>query len=317
MMQLKDMKFSKYRKKLFILTGILFCLNVFGQQDPLYTQYLNNLVSVNPAYAGSSENLSIICLNRQQWVGLEGAPKTASLSMNTPLKFVNVGLGLSLIYDELGPFKQTGIYVDYSYHVNVTHSMKLSMGVKGGFNNYNMNLKELISHSLDDHIAGFGERKLFLPNFGVGLYLHSKNFYLGLSSPKLLENSLVDNESTLEIVDREERHYFLMGASLITMTDFLKMKPSFMTRVVFGAPLSVELTNSFIINDRLWLGAMYRFGDSVGGLVQFQISPQLRVGYAYDMTQSKLRNESSGTHEIMLSWDFLLSNQRILSPRFF
>lgn len=290
---------------------------VFAQQDPLYTQYLNNLVSVNPAYAGSSGSLSFISLHRQQWVGIEGAPTTLTFSTNTPWEKTNVGIGLSLVYDVVGPIKQTGVYIDYAYHVKITENLKLSMGVKGGFNSYQMDLVNLRSRSQDDHIASFGERKMFLPNFGIGLYMYSKNFYFGLSSPKVLENSLVEKENTLEYLNSEERHYFFMGAALLEITDFLKMKPSFISRVVAGAPVSLELTNSFIIRDRFWIGGMYRFGDSVGALVQVQLSPQIRIGYAYDMTQSKLRNQTTGTHEIMISYDLIRGNQRIISPRFF
>lgn len=318
---MKTMKNNIYIKiqRLLIVLGIsiLGSVSLFAQQDPLYSQYLNNLVSVNPAYAGSSEFLNITTLHRQQWVGIDGAPQTSTLSMNTKLNAINVGIGFSLIYDALGPVKQTGIYTDYSYHVKVTNDLNLAMGLKAGFNNYYMNLIELISSSPDDHVALYGERRLFLPNLGLGLYLYSKHYYLGLSSPKLLENSLVKGTNVLGYANSEARHYFLMGAMLIDLNDFLRMKSSFMSRVVAGSPVSIELTNSFIIKDRLWIGGMYRYGDSIGGLVQYQISPQLRVGYAYDMTQSKLRNQTSGTHEIMITYDLIVSKQKVLSPRFF
>lgn len=305
-------------KQILIAGLFLQCsVSLFAQQDPMYTQYLNNMVSVNPAYAGSRGTFNVLALNRIQWVGIEGAPQTMTLSINSPFNKYKVGLGFNLIYDVIGPLKQTGLYADYAYHLKINRNTKLAFGLKGGFNLFDANLTGLLGADHDNHVALYGDRKMFLPNFGVGTYLYSDHYYLGLSVPKLLTNSLTEDENTLQYVNEEERHYFLMGGLLMDVSDYIRFKPSFMTRVVSGSPASIELTGTFIFFDTFWLGGMYRFGDSVGGFVQFQISPQIKLGYAYDLTQSKLRNYNNGTHEVLVSYDLAFSRKKILSPRFF
>lgn len=296
---------------------LLFCTLVQAQQDPLFSQYMNNPVSINPAYAGSRGTMNITALARQQWVGIDGAPETLSLSFNSPLHAYHIGVGLSLVHDIIGPVRQTGLYADYAYHLKVSSKSKLGLGLKGGFNFYDYNLLSLRGVSDDEYLALQGDQNMFLPNFGLGLYYYSDKHYLGISVPKLLRNSLSEDNNTLDVVNHEERHYFLMGGLIIDVANFIKFKPSFTSRLVSGSPFSTELTGAFIFHEKLVLGVMYRFEDSFGGLVNFQLSPQLMIGYAYDQTHSRLRKYNSGTHEIMISYDFKFGNRKILSPRFF
>lgn len=306
-------------KRMKIKLVFLFLLGIVGsvsaQQDPMFTQYMHNPVSINPAYAGSSGTLNFTAMHRQQWVGIDGAPKTLTLSINSPFLGYNVGVGFNLIHDQLGPVKQTGLYLDYSYKLKVTEKVKLAFGMKGGFNMYDINLLDLIREDNEDDAIMFGSSKMFLPNFGVGTYLYSDRFYLGLSIPKMLQNSLSDNSNTLQ--NKEERHYFFTGGIVLDASENIKFKPSFTLRMVNGAPLSTEFSGAILLHDRLWLGGMYRLGDSVGAMVKFNITNQFSLGYSYDMTQSRLRNDNQGTHEVYVSYDIAFRNNKILSPRYF
>jgi type IX secretion system PorP/SprF family membrane protein len=312
-----NINFNMKKSFVFLILGFLFVWKASAQQDPMFTQYMHNPVSINPAYAGSRGTLNFVAMHRQQWVGMDGAPKTLTLSVNSPFLKYNVGVGLSLIYDEIGPVKQTGIYADYSYTLKVTNQTKLAFGLKGGVNIYDVNLLNLIGANGDDYIALFGARKMYLPNFGVGSYLYSKRFYLGFSIPKMLQNSLSDNKNTLNYANREERHIFLTGGFVVDIAENIKFKPSAIARIVGGSPLSAEFSAAVLLHDKLWLGGMYRLGDSVGAMVKFDITDQLSLGYSYDLTQSGLRYYNQGTHEIFVSYDLSFNNKKILSPRYF
>ncbi|MDP3642887.1 MAG: type IX secretion system membrane protein PorP/SprF [Bacteroidota bacterium] len=306
------------KKGIIVIVMLLFTVwNTSAQQDPMFTQYMHNPVSINPAYAGSRGTLNFVAMHRQQWVGMDGAPKTLTISVNSPFIGYNVGIGLSLIHDEIGPVKQTGLYADYSYHLKITPKTKLSFGLKGGVNMYDVNLLNLIGAQNDDHLILYGVRKLYLPNFGLGSYLYSDRFYLGFSIPKMLQNSLSDDQNTLNYANKEERHIFISGGFVIDIAENIKFKPSTSMRMVSGAPLSAEFSAAFLLHDRLWLGGMYRFGDSFGGLVKFDLTSQLSVGYSYDTTQSGLRAYNQGTHEVLISYDVTFKNKKILSPRYF
>jgi len=305
------------KSKFILILLLFFAWNVSAQQDPMFTQYMHNPVSINPAYAGSSGTLNFVSMHRQQWVGMDGAPKTLTLSVNSPLFNYNVGVGLSLIYDVIGPVKQTGLYADYAYHLKLSTKTKLAFGLKGGVNIYDVNLLNLIGSQNDDYIASNGIRKMYLPNFGVGSYLYSDRFYLGFSIPKMLQNSLTDAGNNLDLANKEERHIFITGGMVIDLSEKIKFKPSTIVRMVSGSPLSAEISAAILLNERLWLGGMYRFGDSVGAMVKFNLTNQLSVGYSYDLTHSGLQPYNKGTHEVFVSYDLVFKNRKILSPRYF
>jgi type IX secretion system PorP/SprF family membrane protein len=309
----------KNAKRMKVGLIILFLLGILGsvsaQQDPMFTQYMHNPVSINPAYAGSRGTLNVVAMHRQQWVGIDGSPKTLALSVNSPFINYNVGVGLSLLYDELGPTRQTGIYADYSYHLKVTNKTKLAFGLKGGINIYDINLQGLRGSEGDDYISMYGYRKLYHPNVGFGTYLYSDRFYLGLSIPKMLQNNLSDDDNTL--INKEERHYFLTGGVVLDVSENIKFKPSTTVRIVSGAPVSAEFSAAVLLHDRLWLGGMYRLNDAAGAMVKFDLTDQLSVGYSYDYTLSELRPFNQGTHEVFISYDFAFRNRKTLSPRYF
>ena len=297
-----------------LLIGVLFSFDSYGQQDPMYTQYMYNTLSVNPGYAGSRGALSLTGLVRTQWVGIKGAPDTQTLTVHSPIYNDNMGLGLSVVNDNVGPIHQTMLFADYSYSIQTTANAKLAFGLKAGVNVFQADLASLHpNQGGDPGIYNISNR--LLPNVGVGLYYYSDKGYVGLSAPKLLEHNLKTGEIS---ESKERRHYFIIGGYVFDLSENLKFKPSFLVKAVQGAPMSFDITANFLIKDKLGIGLAHRLDDSFSGLLQYYFTPQFRIGYAYDFTTTELRHYNSGTHEVMLGYDlFYRDNTRIRSPRFF
>jgi len=258
--------------------------------------------------------LSITGLARAQWVGMKGGPSTQTLVLHSPIYSDNMGLGLSVINDNVGPIHQTMLFADYSYSIQTTENAKLAFGLKAGVNVFQADLLALHPNDAGDpSIYNISNR--LLPNVGLGLYYYSDKGYVGLSAPKLLEHNLKTGEIS---ESKERRHYFLIGGYVFDLSENLKLKPSFLLKAVQGAPLSVDVTANLFIKDKLGVGLAHRLDDSFSGLLQYYFTPQFRVGYAYDFTMTELRHYNSGSHEIMLGYDFMyVDDTRIRSPRFF
>ena len=295
-----------------------------AQQDPMYTQYMFNTQTINPAYAGTWDALSFMVLGRQQWAGLEGAPQTYTFSMQAPLKNERVALGLNLISDKIGLEKRFYMFGDYSYLLPINEGMKLRLGLKGGFTNYSNNLSEYQTNApgsgiVDPTFQGEIDQK-FAPNFGIGGFLYGKKYYVGLSIPKVINTEFENNYNNFS-VSAELRHYFLMAGLIVDLGENLKFKPTMLTKATFssdfGAPVQLDLTASFLIKERFWLGAMYRTGDSFGFIAQWIIDKKMRIGYAYDYTTTNLQNFHSGSHEIMVSYELRFLKEMFASPRYF
>mgnify|MGYP001010518502 FL=1 len=285
----------------------------FAQQDSQYTQYMYNTVNVNPAYAGSRETLSVFLLHRNQWVGLDGAPVTNNVSLNTPIGDSNFGLGFSIINDKIGPTTENQISADLAYFIQVSENYKLSLGMKGTANIFNLDVNKLnIFDQNDPQFQNLDSE--FTPNVGAGVYLFSENTYFGVSVPNLFETKHFDDNSVA--ITREKMHYYVIGGHVFDISPSLKFKPAFLTKIVEGAPLQADITANFLINDKLTLGAAYRWSAAISGLIGFQISESWFIGYGYDMETTKLSNYNSGSHEIFLRYE-LFNNSRISSPRFF
>ncbi len=316
---------SKYIKrinqtvtKVFLVIAIMFCvLESLAQQDPMYTQYMENLLTLNPAYAGSKDVLSMMIVSRNQWVSMPEAPVTRSFSMHSPINATNMGLGLSVLNDQVGPVKQTGIYADYSYTLNFSHRRSLSLGLKGGVNFYEAGLSDLTTNDPGDPVYANDINRKFLPNFGVGAFYYSSKYYFGLSVPKLIENKISKNGVSTQSINKEEMHVFFMAGYVFDVNRIVKFKPSILTKYVKNAPVSLDMTGTFLFYERLWLGAMYRVGDSFGGLFQLQATNQLKIGYSYDFPINQLGAFNNGTHEIMVTFDFNFGRGRVRSPRYF
>lgn len=289
----------------------------FGQQDPMYTQYMENLMTINPAYAGSKELLSMLAVSRNQWAGMAHAPETRTIAMHSPVGRTNMGLGLSFLRDNIWPVKQTGFYMDYSYTLRFRGRKKLALGLKGGVNFYEAGLTDLQTNDPDDPVFVNDINRSFLPNFGVGAFYHTKQYYLGLSVPKLIKNVINRNGFSTGQVNREEIHVFFMSGYVFDVNRIVKFKPSALVKYVKNAPVGFDFTSTFLLYDHLWLGAMYRLDDSFGGLVQLQLADAMKFGYSYDFPISRLGAFNKGTHEIMVSIDFNLSNSKVRRSRYF
>lgn len=285
-----------------------------AQQDPHYTQYFDNMLFINPAYAGSRGMLNMTGIHREQWVGFDGRPRSSTFSIHSPLSYESVGLGLTAVNDVVGPMTQTMFYVDASYTLKFKNSKsKLAFGVKGGINLINIGREGLNTGTPDDPKLLQNIRNNVNSNFGFGIYYHTPSFFLGVSSPKLLEQSYDEISKT----NLERRHYFATIGGVITMNDKWKLRPSTLVKITENAPLSVDLTMAAIYNEKLWIGANYRLLAAFGAFVQVQVSPQFKVGFASDFGTQKLRNHNDGTFELMMSYDFVFKNQGIRSPRYF
>ncbi|MCF6357878.1 MAG: type IX secretion system membrane protein PorP/SprF [Draconibacterium sp.] len=262
-----------------IVASALFAFteNANAQQDPMYTQYMDNLLVINPGFAGSAELGSFMMVSRNQWVQFEGAPKTLSFSYNTHLKDKNTGLGFSVLNDKIGPQKQTGVYFDYSHFLKISEKFRLGMGLKGGVSFYRAALTEL--DPIDpDPIFSRDIYKNFLPNFGVGFYLYSDQTYFGFSVPKLIRNTINRDDYETDYVQREEIHlYFIAGRKFI-LGENIQLKASSMIRYVKIAPVTWDLTAMVGFKEQFWVGGMFRLNDSYGILAQFKIK-KIRIGY--------------------------------------
>jgi type IX secretion system PorP/SprF family membrane protein len=306
-------------KRLIIITIMLILgfENSNAQQLPQFTQYMYNTIAINPAYAGSRNALSIVGLNRNQWAGFDGGPQTQTLSIHSPLRNEKVGLGLSVINDKTGFENFTYVYADFSYTIQATDELNVSFGLKGGMNYYKLS-EELYNSSEVNQDHYFDERlNRWNPNFGVGILIHSNKWYLGLSAPKLINHDLnnVSGYAALETV-----HYYGIGGYVFDLNKNLKLKPSFMVKQTKGAPISTDVSANFLFNERFWLGGSYRINGkqrAFGALVDFQVSEPLRIGYTYEIPTGEIRPYTSGSHEILLMYEFKFTKDKMKSTRYF
>lgn len=287
----------------------------YSQQDPQYTQYMYNMNVLNPAYAGSQGTLSLGLLGRTQWVGLQGAPRTLTAAIHAPVGR-NVGLGFSVIADEIGPVKEQNVYADFSYTMETSDEGRLAFGLKGGFTFQTIDFLRLSTNQQGDPLFSENLNKTY-PNFGAGVFYYTYEFYVGLSIPNMLETRYFEKKAGLITTASEKMHYFLTSGYVFDVSEDLKLKPSVMLKAVSGAPLSVDLSGNALIYEKLELGLSWRIDDSVSGMINFLVAPNLRLGYAYDYTTSNLGDFNSGSHEIFLLYNVDMSRGNIKSPRFF
>jgi type IX secretion system PorP/SprF family membrane protein len=277
---------------------------------------------VNPAYAsGMPAMLNLGALYRTQWVGAVGAPKTFTFFGHTAIND-KVEVGLSLISDDIGDGakKENNVYADFAYVLNLGGQNRLSLGLKAGFSSIQTNFNGFVLQSGDTStdLAFAEDVNVSKPNIGVGAYFFRNNFYVGLSAPNLLNTKHIEEKSGINAFGSEDIHTFLTAGYVFQINDKVKLKPAFMTKYVTGAPLSIDITANVLYNNKFEFGAAYRIDDAVSALVNINVTPSLRVGYAYDYTLSNLGQFNSGTHEIMLLFDLdLLGKGFDKSPRFF
>ena len=308
--------------KKFIITVVFLTISVWGvkaQQDAQYTQYMYNTLAVNPAYAGSRGVLSINALHRSQWVGLDGAPVTQTLNVNTPIS-KRVGLGVSVVNDRIGNGTNQDTYFDavLSYTIPTSRTGKLSFGIKGGGHDLNIDFNQLQNYNNEASTVGLNNiDKKFSPNFGAGIYYHTDAFYAGLSVPNFLKTEHFDNSTST--IAQERMNIYLITGYVFDINPDLKFKPAALIKAVSGAPLQVDLSANFLINNKFTLGAAYRWDAAVSALAGFQITDELLLGLAYDRETTELGSTAfnDGSFEVLLRYELRTRYNKIIAPRFF
>lgn len=295
----------------------------FSQQDAQYTQYMYNTLSINPAYAGQRGGLSVLGLHRSQWVGLPGAPRTQTASIHSPVgESERVGLGLNIVQDDIFITSETYVDVAFSYSVPMTDRGNLSFGLKGGVHLLDVNYSEASAFQAGDNLLESDIDNRFSPQVGAGLFYSTDKFYAGLSVPNLLETDHFDDSQSIgdpnaTFLATERINYYATTGYVFDITSDFKLKPATLVKWVAGAPLQVDLTANALLYDKLTLGVAYRWSAAFSGLVGFQITDGLLLGFAYDRETTELQEFNDGSYEVFLRFEILKKPKRLISPRFF
>lgn len=292
--------------------------SALAQQEVMVSQYMFNGLFLNPAYAGSHGYVSSSLLHRAQWMQVEGAPRTSMLAVDAPLMNGSMGLGFSLVHDQIGVSRDLDLSTHYAYHLRISDDSKLAFGLRAGLSIYSANLNELTYWDANDQVFQNNISNQLVGKFGFGLYWYNATSYVGLSVPTIYA---ADGNITMDVAGALDhyytQHYYLHAGKVFPLSEVFDIKPSIMVKYQPQAPLQGDVNCNLLYKERVWFGVGYRTGDAMVGMVEYQINPQLRIGYAYDMTTSRLRNYTSGSHEVMLGLDLGRELVRIKTPRYF
>lgn len=299
----------------FILICSFITVCATAQQEPQYTQYMYNTMSVNPAYAGSTGATEAALLYRSQWVGISGAPQTQSFSIHSPLRNEKVGLGLSIVNDKIGPSDELYFDGNFSYSIPLGYEKRLAFGLKAGARMLNIDWSKGRYYDNDDVLLNQNINNQIKLAVGAGIYYYTDKWYVGLSIPSFIQNTYYDDVQ--ESIDYDRLHYYLMGGYVFDLNPNLKFKPAFLVKAVSGAPITADVSANFMIQEKFVIGGSYRTDDSVSILAGFQVAPSFFIGYSFDYTVSQLNKYNDGTHEIILRYQFVQKQSKIKSPRFF
>jgi type IX secretion system PorP/SprF family membrane protein len=309
-------------KRSILTPGILVWLCVatvvsHGQQRMVYSQYMFNTLSINPAYAGTDKYLNVTAQARQQWMGFHGAPGSQMVSVHSPLANKKVALGMLMQRETGGVTDTYNVYAMYAYKIKLRDKQMLSLGLQAGITTYRERLTDLTlpAGTADPNFST--NATYTQPNFGVGVYYYTPSFYAGLSVPTIVQNMIHrDNPLTLT----EARHYFLMCGYIFDLSPSLKLKPNFLLKSVTGAPVNIDMNLNLLIDKVVWVGCSYRIGNSVTPLLEIQANPKLRFGFSYDIPISNLTrsNIRSGSPEVMINYRLVKARPHtVVSPRYF
>ena len=298
------------------LLGFYFMLtSIYAQQNPEYTQYMYNTMVINPAYTGSTQSLDIGLLHRSQWVGIEGAPSTQTLTFHTPLIDDKIGLGLSVINDKLGPSNEFNFEGNFAYSVEFRDEKKIAFGLKAGLRKLDIDYTKGSYYNPIDPLLNSNVSNEIKPSLGAGVYYYTDRWYLGASVPNLVKGNFYDdNRNSIDIT---RIHYYFIGGYIFDFSESVKFKPAFLVKVVNGAPPYYILSANFLFNEKFTLGGSCQLNDSVSANAGFQISNEIFIGYSFDFTTTELNRYNVGTHEIILRYQFRKNTRQMRSPRFF
>jgi type IX secretion system PorP/SprF family membrane protein len=307
-------------KKIILFLAVLaplFAIESNAQQDPQFSQYMFNPLSINPAYAGSRGVMNGAILLRSQWVGFDGAPKTQAVSLNMPTKKGRVGLGLEILADQIGPKKTTGAYLDYAYRLPLGKG-KLAFGLGAGIMSYRVDWNLVDYKDQGDVYNALSVTSITKPDFKFGMYFNNKKFYVGYSLTHLNQEAYYTVQDSLTFTAKMSLHGFFAIGRAFQLGDNVTFSPSIIIRQTKGVRQNnADLNLNFRIREALWVGVGFRSEKSIVAMAQYNITQNFKVGYSYDMTMSKLSSYQSGTHEIVLGFDFNIFQSQVLSPRFF
>lgn len=309
-----NIKISKLIIVTLLLGGMFSVVNeAQAQQDSQFTQYMYNTISVNPAYAGTRGSLSMIGIYRNQWVGLDGAPETLNFSANSPIGIQGIGVGLGFTSDKIGPSSESIITTDISYTIPVSNTAKLSFGIKGGVSIWNLNPDKLNVYNPNDY--DLQQQNRSAPVIGAGLYLHTEEWYLGVSSPNFMETEHYDDVQVSTATDKT--HLYFIGGYVFTLSENLKLKPAILAKAIIGSPLSIDVSANALIYNKVTFGLAYRHDAAVSALAGFQVTDNIMIGYAYDYETTELSRYNNGSHEVFLRFELGTMLKAKVNPRFF
>lgn len=312
-----------YLKVLFVIALCfigLFNSKLFAQTEPMYSQYMYNMLGVNPAYAGNREALSLNFFQRNQWVGIKGAPKTTSISMDQSIKDGKLGWGIQVYDDRLGVEAASGLNGMLSTRIQVSEKGILSGGLSLGMMNYRINLNDVNNRNNpnDPSFISIDNPSKWNPSLGMGIYYNTDRFYAGLATPSILKARLASYENMITSIQTSNAfHLFANAGYVFDINEDVKLKPSTMIKMVSGAPIETDINLNVWLKDLLGFGASYRTGDAFVGMVELQATSNLRFGYAYDMPFNPLKYFTKGSHELMLRYEIGNFKTKIKSTRYF
>ncbi|MDZ4664585.1 MAG: type IX secretion system membrane protein PorP/SprF [Bacteroidota bacterium] len=299
------------------LTALAFALvlNTSAQQETQNSFYMFNASLLNPAYAGSRDALSVVADARLQWVNWDGAPRTNCFTLHTPLVIESVGLGLNVLNDVVGASTRNSIFSDFSYRIRLNkNNDRLAFGLRAGVDLITNNFGKLAVNDNTDPIIAQNSFNKTLFNTGAGIYLYGKRYFVGVTAPKFIPNKTSDLSS---FASKEALHVYFIAGYVFKLNSMWDLKPGVCARYTANAPLSIDANLSVLFNKKIWFGVMYRYGAAAGANIMYQFTNSIRFGYAYDYSMTNMSKYTSGTHEILLGFDFFKKSEPVRSPRYF
>jgi type IX secretion system PorP/SprF family membrane protein len=306
-----------FTRMLAVLFPVYICLplKAYAQQEPQYTQYMYNTLTVNPGYTGTAGSPDAVLLHRTQWVGIDGAPRTQAFSIHTPIFGERIGVGLSAVNDRIGPSDEFYVDGNFSYIIPLGYTSKLAFGLKAGTRVLSIDWSRGKFYQEGDPLLNDNINSRIRASLGSGIYYYTDKWYAGFSIPNFMRSERYDDIEEATVADR--LHYYIIGGYVFTINDNLKFKPAVLAKLVSGAPVTTDFSANFLLQEKVTLGVSYRWDDSVSALAGFQITNSIFAGYSYDYSVTELNKYNNGSHEFILKFSLQPKTTRMKSPRFF